>query len=134
MAEALQNPETLALLASGDLDFGLFDPDIEWDARGTASVVSDPAEVYRGHEGIRTFWRQWLEAWRDLQFEIQDVQDAGDEVALLICNQRNWGRHSGILTEFPPHAQVFTSRDGKVVRWRSFSDQQSALKAVGLEE
>ena len=134
MAEALQNPETLVLLASGDLDFGLFDPDIEWDARGSASVTPDQAEVYRGQQGVRTFWRQWLEAWRDLQFEIQDVLDAGDEVVLLIRNQRQWGRHSGILTEFPPYALVFMFRDGKVVRWRFFSDQQSALKAVGLED
>jgi hypothetical protein len=52
----------------------------------------------------------------------------------VFSSQRHWGRHSGILTEFPPYAQVLTLRDGEVVRWRSFPDQQSALKAVGLEE
>ncbi len=34
----------------------------------------------------------------------------------------------------PPYGLVFTIRGGKVVRWRGYSDQQSALKAVGLSE
>ena len=46
--------------------------------------------------------------------------DAGDEVVALIDNQRQWGRHSGIETQMPPYALVFTFRDGKVVRWRSY--------------
>jgi ketosteroid isomerase-like protein len=29
---------------------------------------------------------------------------------------------------------VFTFRDGKVTRWRSFPDQRSALEAAGLRE
>jgi ketosteroid isomerase-like protein len=132
LAQAFQRPEVMALFASGDAELELADPEIEWDASRTANIMPDLSEVYRGHEGVRAFWRRWLEAWRDLQFEIQDVREAGDEVVLLIRNQRHWGRHSGILTEFPPYAQVFTFRHGKVVRWRSFPDQQSALEAVGL--
>jgi hypothetical protein len=47
-------------------------------------------------------------------------------------DQRQRGRHSGIWTERPPYAQVFTVRDGKLVRWRTFPDQAAALSAVGL--
>ena len=36
-------------------------------------VVDDLTGVYRGHEGVRTYWRRWLQAWRDLEFEVQDV-------------------------------------------------------------
>jgi ketosteroid isomerase-like protein len=133
LAQAFQHPEAMARLASGDVDLGLFDPEIEWDNSRMANVNPDIAQVYCGHEGVRTFWRRWLEAWRDLQFEIQDVREAGDEVVLLTRNQRQWGRHSGILTEFPPFGQVFTFREGKVVRVRAFSDQQSALEAVRLK-
>jgi ketosteroid isomerase-like protein len=97
-------------------------------------MIPDLAEVYWGHEGVRTYWRRWFDAWRDLSFEIEDVLEAGDEVVVLISNQRQWGRHSGICTELPPYAQVFTVRAGKLVRWRTFPDQASALKAVGLAE
>jgi ketosteroid isomerase-like protein len=83
---------------------------------------------------LRTYWRNWLSAWSDLQFEIHDVVDAGDDVVLLIRNQRQWGRHSGIATEAPPYGMVFTMRGGKVVRWRVYPDQESALEAAGLRE
>jgi ketosteroid isomerase-like protein len=133
--EALENHEALVLLAHGDVELELLDPEIEWDTTGTARVIpSDTAGVYWGHEGCRSCWRQWLESWRDLQFEIQDVLDAGDEVVVLIRNQRQWGRHSGILTELPSYAMVFTFRDGKIVRFRNFPDHESALKAVRLAE
>jgi len=130
--EAYRNPELVPLLASGDLDFSWVDPDIEWDASRLDEMIPDLAEVYRGHEGVRTYWRRWFEAWRDLEFEVEDVLDAGDEVVALIVNQRQWGRHTGIATDLPPYAQVFTLRDGKLVRWRTFPVQADALEAVGL--
>jgi ketosteroid isomerase-like protein len=112
--------------------FDFYDPDIEWDASHLPEGIFDAAGVYHGHEGVRTFWRRWLSAWSDLEFEIEGVRDGGDDVVLLIRNQRQWGRHSGITTELPPYAQVYTFRDGKVVRWRCFPDQESALDAAGL--
>jgi ketosteroid isomerase-like protein len=114
--------------------FDFYDPDIEWDASRIAETIPDLAGVYWGHEGVRTYWRRWLSAWRDLQFEVEDVLDGGDEIVALIRNQRVVGRHSGIVTEMPPYALVFTIRDGIVVRWRSFTDQKSGLEAAGLSE
>jgi ketosteroid isomerase-like protein len=129
-----QQPGGIELLARGELDFGLIDPDVEWDASGINDMVPDLAGVYRGHEGVRTYWRRWCEAWRDLQFDVRDIREAGDNVVALIENQRQWGRHTGIATELPPWAMVFTFGDGKLVRWCVFPDHVSALEAVGLEE
>src|SRR5436189_5204388 len=132
--EAVKNPEGIALLARGELDFTFIDPEIEWDATGARDLVPDLADVYWGHEGVRTYWRRWLEAWRDVEFDVEDYLDAGDEIVVLICNQRQWGRYTGIASEVPPYAMVYTFRDGKVVRFRVFPDPDKALKAVGLEE
>ena len=112
--------------------FDFYDPEIEWDASHGLEFAPDLAGVYHGHEGVRTYWRRWLSAWSELRFEVEDVRDAGDEVVALIRNQVQTGRHSGIETEMPPYALVFTFRDGKVVRWTSYLDQESALRAVGL--
>jgi ketosteroid isomerase-like protein len=112
--------------------FDFYDPDIEWDA--SLQPAPDAAGIYHGHEGVRTFWRRWLSAWKDLEFELGPVRDAGDEVVAVIRNQRQWGRHTGIPTEVPTYALVFTVRSGKVVRWRFFPDVPPALKAVGLKE
>jgi ketosteroid isomerase-like protein len=124
--------------------FAFYAPDIEWDATAWESIAAAPADVgggiaglagvYRGHEGVRTYWRRWLEAWQEIQFEIQEVLDGGDEVVALIRNQRQVGRHSGIVIEMPPYGLVFTIRGGKVVRWRIYPGHQSALEAAGLRE
>jgi ketosteroid isomerase-like protein len=126
----------LDLFAKGEHEavFVLYDPEIEWDATNHAALVDDLSGIYRGHEGVRTYWRQWLQAWRDIEFEVEDVRDAGDEVVALIRNQRQWGRRSGIVTEMPPYGLVFTIRGGKVVRWCAYPDHRSALEAVGLSE
>src|SRR3954447_24017642 len=132
VTEAAKTPETVERAARGDFDSTFVDPGIEWDATGARDLVPDLAEVYIGHEGVRTYWRRWYEAWRDVQFDVQDYLDAGDDVVVLICNQRQWGRYTGIVTELPPYALVYTFGDGKVVRFRSFPDQGAALKAVDL--
>jgi ketosteroid isomerase-like protein len=115
--------------------FDFYDPEIEWDATRAGGISLDLAGVYRGHDGVRVYWRRWLSAWKDLQFEIEDVREGeGGEVVALIRNQRQWGRHSGIATEMAPYGLVFTIRAGKVVRWRAFPDRESALDAAGLSE
>jgi ketosteroid isomerase-like protein len=81
---------------------------------------------------VRTYWRRWLDAWRDLEYEIEDVIAAGDDVVALIRNQRQWGRSTGILTEIPPYAMVFSFREGRLSRWRGYPNQEEALAAVGL--
>ena len=120
--------------------FEFYSPDIEWIAEdnprpegGTSAIVGDLAGTYHGHDGVRTYWRRWLEAWRDLEFEVEDVVGAGDEVVALIRDQRQWGRHSGIVVEMAPYALVFTVRDGLVVRWRAFAERDAAFAAVGID-
>lgn len=112
--------------------FAFYDPKIEWDATELAEVIPDLAGIYHGHDGVRAFWRRWLSAWKDLQFE-HELHEAGEHVALLVHNQRQWGRHSGVATEVPPYAWVFTIQHAKVIRVRFFASQTRALQAMGLQ-
>jgi ketosteroid isomerase-like protein len=133
VVESYRSPEVMGALASGELDLSWVDEEIEWDASRLSEMIPDLAGVYHGHKGVRTYWRDWFEAWDELEFEVDDVRDAGDDVVVLLRNQRQRGRHTQIWTELPPYAQVFTLRDGRLVRWRTFPTQESALEAVGLE-
>lgn len=112
--------------------FAFVHPEVEWDATRVAEAIPDAADLYFGHDGVRAYWRRWLSAWSDLQFDIEDVRDAGDDVVLLVNNQRQWGRHSGIAIELPPYGAVFTIKDGTITRVRWYPNQPEALRAAGL--
>ena len=117
---------------AGKSEFGaeLLDPEIEWDASETP--IPDIAEVYRGIEGVRQFWREWLAAWETNQFEYELV-DAGDRIVQLF-DMRMRGRSTGIEMPFGKVAWVYTFRDGLIVHMKLYMSQAAALEAVGLSE
>lgn len=108
----------------------LLDPSVEWDASELVLVVPDFSGMYRGIEGVRRFWREWLAAWQTVQAEYKLV-DAGRSVVALI-DQRMRGRSTGIEVPFGQYAQVYTFKDGLVVHWKAYLRQTDALQAVGL--
>jgi ketosteroid isomerase-like protein len=109
--------------------FEVYDADVEWDGSRFPMLGFEP--VYRGHEGVRAFWRQWLDAWESIEFRVDELIDAGDDVVAMLL-QVNRGRASGIEVPQFDWAQVWTVRDGKIVRVRMFRDRNEALRAVGL--
>jgi ketosteroid isomerase-like protein len=115
-----------------DAVFAAYDPAIEWHTvGGRAPAWSDFEPVYRGHEGVRNFWRSWFTAWETADFEYEEFIDAGDRV-VTILSQRMRGRTSGIELEWNSYAQVWTVRNDKVVRVEFLPSRAEALEAVGL--
>src|SRR2546428_11301466 len=109
---------------AGKSEFGaeLLDPGIEWDS--SESPVPDIRGVYRGIEGVRQFWREWLAAWETVQFEYE-LLDAGDRVVALI-DQRMRGHSTGIELPFGKYAAVYTFRDGLIVHYTFYMSQSEA--------
>ena len=120
---------------AGDHDvFEYYDASIEWDATRGGDHISDIANLYRGHDGVRAYWRAWMSAWEPMTVWDYELRDAGESVVALISGQRNRGRSSGIEVDVPPYALVFTLRDGKVIRWAFYSDQGEGLEAAGIQD
>jgi ketosteroid isomerase-like protein len=115
----------------GDFDEAIawMDPAIEWDM--TRVDVPDP-EVYRGFEGLMTFDSLWNESWEWLELEPKDFIEAGERVVSLV-RQIGRGKLSGAQVE-QRFAQLWTLRDGKIVRMEMHPDKESALEAAGLSE
>ena len=96
----------------------------------SAQVGLDP--VYRGHEGVRRYWRDYLSAFERLDFELEELVDASGRI-LAVVRERAVGRASGIAFEARIFA-VWTLRDGKITRMQGFRDREEALEAAGLSE
>ena len=106
--------------------FEVFDEEIIWDA---STVHFDDWEAtglldeFRGHDGVRRYWRQWLDAWSEIEFEYELTELEDGRIAGVV-DQRNRARHSGIWMDQPRYAQIWTLRGGMVVRME-FADPAS---------
>jgi ketosteroid isomerase-like protein len=112
-----------------DAVLALYDSDVEWDASRTQPGLAD---VYRGHEGLSRFFREWREAWHSDEYEYDELIDAGDAV-ISIATQRGRGQVSGLKIA-RTLAGVWTIIDGKIVRVVWFPTREEALEAAGLRE
>ncbi len=73
-----------------------------------------------------------FDAWKEVRFETERVIDSGDEVVAL---GQVWGSGRGAGIEVArPHGQIWTFRDGRVIRMRWFHSHSEALEAAGERE
>jgi ketosteroid isomerase-like protein len=95
--------------------FELYAPDIVWDVTGVEMPGFDA--VYHGHDGVRAFWRNWLEAWKGIEWEQTEPEELEDgRVRVRIYNQRNKGRETGIEIGQRSYEQFWTIESGEVTR------------------
>lgn len=111
----------------GDMEEGLrgCDPEIEFEPLRSAVEGG-----YRGHEGMRAFWKDSAESFELFEPDCTDVPDLGDR-CLLIGTIRVRGRGSGVETDIPTGA-IASFRDGLLVRYEDFGVSDRALEAAGL--
>src|SRR5688572_579293 len=111
----------------------LYDSDVEIDVSRTHRALMQ--DVYGGprHEGLRRWAREWHEAWEQVEYDVEELIDAGEDV-IGVVTVRGRGRGSGAEVEFALHAGLWTLQDGKVTRVVWFKTREDALEAAGLSE
>jgi ketosteroid isomerase-like protein len=108
-----------------------YDPEVELDAsRLGVAGLAGRGRVYHGHDGLRIFFREWHDAWDEMEYGYEELIDAGEHVISLLV-YRGRGRVSGAEVEMPV-AIVETFRDGKIVRVVWFLRREDAFEAAGL--
>jgi ketosteroid isomerase-like protein len=113
-------------------DFGwatLVAPEFEYEA-GAALVGLSGG--YRGVEGFMRFLEQFWGQFDEPHAEPQEFIEAGDSVLAVITFQGR-GKQSGVEVNMEVF-QLWTFRNGKVVRGQGFFDRAEALEAAGLSE
>ena len=111
--------------------FALYDPAIVWDFSHAAPV--ELRGLYHGYDGLRQFFRQWLEPFENFHVEAETFIDAGDSV-VVGYRQSGRGKASGAEVEMPVAWSVYRIRDGLVTRIEVFPTKPEAFEAVGLSE
>jgi uncharacterized protein len=114
-----------------DAIFAFYDPEIVWDQ--TRSGVSGLSTTYHGHDGVKEFFRKWLEPFEHFYAQAEEFVGAGDAVVVRV-RQGGRGKQSGVEVEMPSYWQVYRLQDGKAIRIEIYVIEREALKAVGLAE
>ena len=112
--------------AEGVIPF--LDAEVEW--RNPAEGV---AGVFYGHEGVREWFRQSYEAFDEIHFELDRIEEVPDGRVMAIMRARVRGRGSGVEME-ARLAHVIEMRAGKGVVVTQYTNIGAALEAVGLSE
>jgi ketosteroid isomerase-like protein len=87
---------------------------------------------YHGHDGIRRWWQNLLDAFPDYTVEVVEVRDLGD---LTFIALRNRGRGAGSDAPIERRLWMLAEwRQEKVVWWRTYGTEAEGLDAVGLRE
>ena len=110
-------------------DLALIDPKVVYEDDLLPDHVG---EAYVGYEGVRRAWAQFAEPWTDFKVDLERARGAGNGV-VSYHRMRGTGRESGVETQ-AEYAYVWTFRDGRVVRIRSYGNTVEALEAAGLSE
>jgi ketosteroid isomerase-like protein len=105
----------------------LYDPGIEWE---DVSGLWGDWGTRQGFDDVRDAWVTWFEAFEHVDFEIEELIEAGDDVVAFI-RARARGRESGLVID-QRLPSVWTVRGGRVVRVRGYREAGDALDAAGL--
>ena len=130
-----ENLETIraiyAAWGARDLDalLEMADPEIEFRTSGT---FPDFEPIYRGHQGLRSFWEAMLLPWDSFRIDLERIVE-GDDCAAAAIRFRARGKGSGVHTDLRQgHAMRF--KNGRVVQLSAHTSFESALETVGLRE
>ena len=108
----------------------LLDPAVEWSMPPNLP----DAGTYRGRDEVVGRLKEFLEAWDDLAVTVEELMDAGERVVALV-RYSGRGRESGIeIAGMNIDAQVWTVRNGKVLKVELYGGTAEALEAAGLSE
>jgi ketosteroid isomerase-like protein len=108
------------LIADVDEAMTYADPGIVWNP-----IEELPTQ---GHDAVRASLERWKAEWDDYTLMPEEFVDRGDRV-LATVRLRGRGRGSGVEIDARFY-DVYTLRDGKIVRMDQFTERSQALEAV----
>jgi ketosteroid isomerase-like protein len=110
--------------------FALYDEEVELDLSRIPLATLAGQGIYRGHDGLRSMFRDWYASFERYDEGLDEIIDAGKHIITGVTGQGR-GRTSGAAVEMEFHL-LWTIREGKVIRLVWFPTLAEALEAVGV--
>jgi ketosteroid isomerase-like protein len=63
---------------------GLYARDVKLDFSHVQVGVIGGQDVVRGHDGLRSWFRAWHEAWETVEYDFEELIDAGEHVIAVV--------------------------------------------------
>ena len=88
---------------------------------------------FRGHDGVRRWWKNLFGEIPDYTVEVVEVRDLGDDLTLAHLHNRGHGTTSATPFEETTWMPARWRR-GRCAWWAVFLSEEEALEAAGLRE
>ena len=85
---------------------------------------------YRGHEGVRRYWREVRAPWDELDIDVERVIDRGETVVVLFRFRAKGRDGMEVDAKF---GQVATLEDELVTSIIAYADWREAAEAAGVD-
>jgi ketosteroid isomerase-like protein len=105
------------------------DPSIEH----TRLPAASGPETYCGHDGVRRWFTDMADLWREWRNEIEELAEAAQDTVAARVRFIAVGKDSGVPVE-ARLGLVCVVADGKVLRSRTYATGEEALEAAGLSQ
>ena len=112
-----------AAFARGDIAgvLELLDDDVDWSSPATLPHGGH----FHGKDGVGEFFQGLGAAWSALSLDVESVSDAGSTLVIGVLRADGSRRDGGSSGYGAAH--VFTVRNGKIVRFREYTDLDAPL-------
>jgi ketosteroid isomerase-like protein len=108
-----------------------FTEDVVWR---TGGQIPDIESVYKGHEGVRRFFSQFVDPWEEISIEIEDViEDREDQIVVLVSFHARGREGIEVDGRF---FQIYRYDEQHRCRWfQAFGeeDKEGAFREAGLD-
>jgi hypothetical protein len=99
---------------------------VDEDVEFRSLIAESEGETFRGHEGVRAWWTQVVQALGGLGFEITDYSEEGETGVVKLRVRGNVGTTGIEQVMF----QGIALRDGKAIWWETFRTESEAWARV----
>ena len=90
-------------------------------------------ERYCGHDGVRRWFTEMADLWREWRNEIEELVEVGPDTVAARVRFIAVGRDSGVPVE-ARLGLVCVLSEGKILRSRTYASGEAALEAVGARK